>query len=351
MPLAALRFIERGQTGPIAAPAAPLFAEANLIIGWIAVRTLLLAISGTTSCPTTATEPLDRRSWGRPQRPEENRSSIREIAVGQVATGWAAPALWRRFGRTGTEPPVRRKGASAAVTGRMDHPTGSPGAETLDPPVGSVRFGDLKRTDPISRRFGGDRGTPLDRYYVEGFLSRHAADIRGRVLEIGEDLYTRRFGGDRVGRSEVLDVDASNPNATYVADLTDCPHVPSESFDCLILTQTLHMIYDVRAVLRTARRILAPRGVVLATIPGISQIDCGGGRDTWFWHLTPRCARLLFEEAFPPGSVQVEPHGNVLAAVAFLHGLALEEMDARDLDVLDPFYPVITGVRAVKPSL
>src|SRR3954471_17987986 len=23
-------------------------------------------------CPTTATEPLDRRSWGRPQRPEEN---------------------------------------------------------------------------------------------------------------------------------------------------------------------------------------------------------------------------------------------------------------------------------------
>lgn len=219
-----------------------------------------------------------------------------------------------------------------------------------DPPVGLVQFGDLKRVEPISRRFGGDRGTPLDRYYVEGFLERHAADIRGRVLEIGESLYTRRFGGDRVSCGEVLDVEDSNPNATYVADLTDCPDVPSERFDCLILTQTLHMIYDVRAVLRTVHRILAPDGVVLATIPGISQIDCGSGRDTWFWYLTPRCAKLLFEEAFPPGNVQVEQHGNVLAAVAFLHGLALEEMETRDLDVLDPFYPVITGVRAAKPA-
>jgi len=226
-----------------------------------------------------------------------------------------------------------------------------PTEKPVEPPVGSVDFGDLKRVEPISRRFGGDRGTPLDRYYVEGFLERHSADIRGRVLEIGEDLYTRRFGGDRVAHSAVLDVEASNPNAAYVADLTDCPQVPTDGFDCLILTQTLHMIYDVRAVLRTIRRILAPGGVVLATIPGISQIDSGSGRDTWFWYLTPRCAKLLFEEAFPPEGVQVEPHGNVLAAVAFLHGLALEEMDPRDLDVLDPLYPVITGVRAVKPRL
>ena len=166
--------------------------------------------------------------------------------------------------------------------------------QTSNPPVGSVDFGDLKRVEPISRRFGGDRGTPLDRYYVESFLERHAADIRGRVLEIGEDLYTRRFGGDRVSESEVLDVEESNPNATYVADLTACPQVPSERFDCVILTQTLHMIYDVRAVLQTAHRILAPGGIVLATIPGISQIDSCSGRDTWFWYLTTRCAKLLF---------------------------------------------------------
>lgn len=230
----------------------------------------------------------------------------------------------------------------------MDHANGSLGEEP-DPPLGSIRFGDLKRVEPISRRFGGDRGTPLDRHYIGNFLERHAADVRGRTLEIGEALYTRQFGGDRVTESAVLDADASNPNAAYVADLTDCPRVPSNSFDCFILTQTLHMIYDVRAVVRTAHRVLAPGGVVLATVPGISQIDAGTGRDTWFWSMTPRCAKLLFEEAFRPEEVSIEPYGNVLAAVAFLHGLALEELDPADLDALDPLYPVITGVRAVKP--
>ena len=46
LPLAALRFVERGQTGPISFLAFPLFIGANLIIGWIALRTLRLALSG-----------------------------------------------------------------------------------------------------------------------------------------------------------------------------------------------------------------------------------------------------------------------------------------------------------------
>ena len=46
LPLAALRFVERGQTGPIADLALPLFVAANLIIGWIGLRTLRLVIAG-----------------------------------------------------------------------------------------------------------------------------------------------------------------------------------------------------------------------------------------------------------------------------------------------------------------
>jgi len=46
LPLAALRFVERGQTGPIATLAIPLFVGANLIIGWIALRTIRLALMG-----------------------------------------------------------------------------------------------------------------------------------------------------------------------------------------------------------------------------------------------------------------------------------------------------------------
>src|ERR1044071_606160 len=78
------------------------------------------------------------------------------------------------------------------------------GRITRWPPVGSVGFGALRRLTPISREFGLDRGQPIDRYYVEDFLERNAADIRGRVLEVGDDRYTRKFGGGRVSRSDVL---------------------------------------------------------------------------------------------------------------------------------------------------
>ncbi|MFF9551259.1 dicarboxylate transporter/tellurite-resistance protein TehA [Methylobacterium fujisawaense] len=46
LPLAALRLTERGLDGPSASLAVPLFVAANLIIGWIALRTLGLLLRG-----------------------------------------------------------------------------------------------------------------------------------------------------------------------------------------------------------------------------------------------------------------------------------------------------------------
>src|SRR2546428_14003991 len=55
----------------------------------------------------------------------------------------------------------------------------------LWPPFGAVASHDLlRRTSPISRLYGADRGTGIDRYYIENFLARHASDIHGDVLEI-----------------------------------------------------------------------------------------------------------------------------------------------------------------------
>ena len=209
-----------------------------------------------------------------------------------------------------------------------------------------IDFGDLGGTEPQSRAFGGDRGTPLDRGYIEAFLALHAPDIRGRILEIGEDLYTRRFGGDRVTAATILDSPGSgNPNASLLADLQTGEGVPSGAYDCILITQTLHMIYDVRGALATLQRALAPRGIVLATVPGITQIDAADGPEKWFWSMTQSAARRLFAERFGE-AVEVRTYGNVLAATAFLQGLALEEVDAGKLAVVDPLYPVITGIRA-----
>jgi SAM-dependent methyltransferase len=216
-------------------------------------------------------------------------------------------------------------------------------------PLGRVDLGDLHRLRPVSRVFGFDRGLPIDRYYIEGFLLRHAGDIAGRVLEIADNSYTVRFGGARVVRSDILHVNDDNPLATFVGDLADAPQLPTDAFDCVILTQTLHLIYDMKAAVRTLHRILAPGGVLLLTSPGITQVEHGVRGNEWLWTFTHDSIRRLLDEVFPPADVHVEDHGNVFAAVAFLHGLALEEVSTDALDHHDPAYQVIVAARAMKP--
>jgi SAM-dependent methyltransferase len=220
------------------------------------------------------------------------------------------------------------------------------------PPVGGVRFGSLRRLKPISPDWGTERGQPIDRYYIERFLASCAADIRGHVLEIGDDSYTRRFGGDRVSQSDVLHVAETRAEVTIIGDLTRAEHIPSDTFDCIILTQTLQAIYDVPAAIRSAHRILRPGGVVLATIPGISKIS-RYDMDRWgyYWSFTTCSARRLFEGAFPAECVNVTAHGNVLAAIAFLHGLATQELRPHELDFADPDYELLITVRAQKHGL
>ena len=219
------------------------------------------------------------------------------------------------------------------------------------PAVGRVRFGNLRRVTPISREFGYDRGLPIDRYYIERFLACHAADVYGRVLEIGDDSYTRQFGGDCVSIRDVLHVHADNPLATFVGDLTHAEQLPSDAFDCFILTQTLHLVYDLRPALSTIYRILKPGGVVLATVPGISQISSDEWSDYWHWSFTTLSARRLFEEFFPTTHVAIETFGNVLAATAFLQGLATKELRPAELDYRDRQYEVTIAIRAMKPQV
>jgi hypothetical protein len=220
------------------------------------------------------------------------------------------------------------------------------------PPVGWVRFGNLRRLQPISADWGTDRGRPIDRYYIEAFLARHADDIHGRVLEIGSNTYTRAFGGDQVAESIVLHVAEQKEQVTLIGSLTDESTIPSDHFDCLIITQTLQAIYDVPAAVRTMYHGLKPGGVALITLPGISKIS-RYDMDRWgyYWSFTTRSAQRLFGEIFPEANLQIKAHGSVVTAIAFLHGLALEELKQAELDYFDPDYELLITVRAVKPAL
>jgi len=214
------------------------------------------------------------------------------------------------------------------------------------PPIGKVRFGSLDRVSPISSDWGFARGLPIDRYYIDRFLENEVGRVRGRVLEIDSNDYTRRFGGDRVVLSDVLHLSEMRPGVTLVGDLTSADHLPSNTFDCVILTQTLQFIYDVQAAISTVHRILKPGGTALVTVPGLSKLTEGPWK--YFWLFTSLSADRLFRECFPAGEVDVRCWGNVLAATAFLHGLAAEELEQASLDHLDPDFAVVVSIRAVK---
>jgi SAM-dependent methyltransferase len=223
-----------------------------------------------------------------------------------------------------------------------------------DVPVGQVRFGSLRRTTPLSRDWGDDRGGPIDRYYVTRFLDRHRRDVHGRVLEIAEDVYATWFGGDRVTRIDVLEYrKGEHPRATIVGDLADAPHIPADAFDCVILTQTLQLIYDLDAAVATVHRILRPGGVALVTLPGITSVnrqDTESWGNHWCWNFTGLSARRLFEARFPPDHVEVQTFGNVLVAASFLYGLGRTELTRRELNHRDPDYEMVITLRAMKPG-
>jgi SAM-dependent methyltransferase len=226
---------------------------------------------------------------------------------------------------------------------------------TAWPRVGRVRFGSLRRLTPISSNFGFDRGSPVDRHYIETFLVAHASTdrnglVRGRVLEIGEDRYASRFADrEHIEQLDLLDPSPENPAANVIADLTDAPQIPSDAYDWIICTQTLLLIWDLHAAVRTLHRILRPGGTLLLTVPGISKI-CRPEMETWgdYWRFTSLSARLLVEEAFDPAKITVETYGNVLTAASFLYGLSSEDLRPEELDARDPDYQVLIGVKAVK---
>lgn len=194
-----------------------------------------------------------------------------------------------------------------------------------------VMFNDLDRVTPVSSLLGCDRGTPIDRYYIEKFLKGRSSLIKGRVLEVGSDTYSRRYGGEGCTSFEVLHATPGNRKSTMVGDLTDTSMLPENAFDCFICTQTFNFIFDVQKAIQGAHYLLKPGGVLLATVSGISQIS-RYDMDRWgdYWRFTTASMQKLLEPAFT-GGVEIESFGNVLAATAFLQGIAVEDLPGRTL--------------------
>jgi SAM-dependent methyltransferase len=211
-----------------------------------------------------------------------------------------------------------------------------------------INWGDLRKSVPISRNYGYDRGTPVDRYYIEKFLEENKADIRGSVLEIKDRSYTERFGGRRVSFSEILDIDTSNKLATIYADLRDTSALPRAKYDCIILTQALHVIDDYDVVIKNLYKMLKKNGILLCTLPSVSRIDGDFGEEGDFWRFTKASAQYIFKRHFIEDKLQIKTYGNVFTNICFLEGVSVEEITPEELDYYDKYFPLIVCVRAAK---
>ena len=211
-----------------------------------------------------------------------------------------------------------------------------------------VKFNDLENIKPISEVFGFDRGTPIDRYYINEFIANNKKHIQNKVLEISESTYSKKYGGPNI-QCEVLHYDNSNPNATIIGDLTQKLTLPENKIDCFICTQTLNCIYDLKSAIDGAHHLLKENGVLIATVAGLTQIS-RYDMDRWgdYWRFTNKSIQKLMEEAGFK-KIEVTTYGNVIAAIALLQGVAVEDLPKPNLlNQHDENYQVIIGVVAIK---
>lgn len=246
--------------------------------------------------------------------------------------------------------PIRRLAHALLPSGTRDWITKQRRSHRLQwPRAGTIDFGGFDRLSPVSNVFGYDRGKPIDRFYIEAFLEANAADITGRCLELGDPVYTEKYG-QGVTQADVLHYVEGNPQATIVGDLTDAPHIPDNSFDCIVFTQTIQMIYEPRQAFATLHRILKPGGVALITSAGIAKIGRRLGRDPWgeYWHFTAQSLEAMSAEYWSPDGIDITTYGNVMSACAFLQGLASEELLPEHLNHRDEDFEIIVAARLRK---
>jgi len=205
------------------------------------------------------------------------------------------------------------------------------------------RWGNMRRVVPFSKAFGFDRGTPVDRYYLDQFLDANRALITGRVLEVQVSSYTRRFG-QGVVESHTVDI---NPRfqATYTCDLAQAPQIPDDYYDCVLAPNTFQHLLDLHAALKTILRVLKPGGTVLASAAALLPLIPEGGD---YWRLTPEGWRYVLEGEWPQCEISIQSYGSCLSAAAAMYGLALEELKSSELDAHDPRYPVLITIRGRK---
>ncbi|NMG11222.1 methyltransferase domain-containing protein [Brasilonema sp. UFV-L1] len=204
----------------------------------------------------------------------------------------------------------------------------------------------MSGVEPLANTWN-QRGESIHRTYLEQFLQEFSKDIKGHCLEFQEDSYTSRFGRTQVTKLDILHKETDNPKATIVADLTQPNDVPSNTFDCIICTYTLHVIPDLDYMVGELHRILKPSGVLLVAVPDITR---NYPQYNELWRFTAKGLHLLLAKSFGDENVTVKTYGNSMTAAGELRGMTVEDFTTAQLNYHDPRYALVVCARCVKKS-
>ena len=211
------------------------------------------------------------------------------------------------------------------------------------PPPGRIDFGELRQTQVLGRDVGSVNRESVSDYYIEAFLRREARVVKGRVLKIGRDRYNSVLAGRDITATSLGFTD----DAELIHRLAD---VEDNTYDTLLLIQVLQLVYDLHAVVRHVHRILAPGGILLATVPGTCYAAGGVNEIKPYWGFTNLSLQKLIESVFPERGINIETFGNVLVAMVHLHRLGFGELTQKDLNHRDKHYPLLLTLKAHKVS-
>lgn len=194
---------------------------------------------------------------------------------------------------------------------------------------------------PISDQFATERGTPVDRIYIEKFLEKNKEYVIGDVLEIEEATYTMKYGENRVKKSIVMDVSQKSSEIDFNANIETGEGIKDKIADCFILTQTLMYIYDLEVAAKNIIRFLKPGGVALITCSCLSQNSrrCMDNYGSYF-----NFNAAVFEKMFrneKASVIRAGSYGNVKTVMAHLVGMCAEDLEEEDFELDDEYYPLV----------
>jgi hypothetical protein len=198
---------------------------------------------------------------------------------------------------------------------------------------GRIDVGDFgRRVPPLET----ERDSVYDAL-VRRFLRPRLAEFTAPGLVLGFD--------SEPGWTDVLPA-AEDVEVLHGTDPSERELAAAAAVDWVVLDRRLQRVPEMAVALGQVVGRLRPGAALVTFFSGVARPE--PGEHAPLWSVAPYAARRLHEECRQLERVEVEHHGNVTLALAWIYRLPADDLTERELAAVDPAYPVLVAVTAWK---